>query len=126
MWGKDNMIEVNGSNYAIFVQKTKEIDDKLFQIDEDTKIWSMLSKTYEHEQFKELVAMGTKIIPYIFYKMTQDETSWVHLCLLQELVGNEMIIPEEYWGRFEHIITFWMQWYIKSRYINHDVYYGLV
>lgn len=120
------MIEVNSENYNLFHQKAKEIDDLLETINHDTMDSSNHADTTNHSCFKQLVNMGNKIIPYIFYLMTQHGCEWAHLLLLSELVGNEMQIPEEHYGRFIHIMSDWLQWYIKSPYQMHDVYYGLV
>lgn len=120
------MIETNGENYQIFCQQAKEIDDRLDRIYEDVKYHSSLTPTRKHECFKQLVDMGTKIIPYVFHKMTQHGCHWTHLLLLRELVGDQMKIPAEHQGQFTHIMTDWLIWYLDSSYYNHDVYYGLV
>lgn len=120
------MAEVNTENYNLFCQKADEIDNLLAKIEEDTMASSNHSKTTKHPNFKILTGMGTKIIPYLFYKITQQGCDWVHLLLLRELVGDEMQLPVEHQGRFTHILTDWLVWYINSPYQNHDVYYGLV
>lgn len=120
------MVEVNGDNYNKCKKITDEIDALLEKIKDDTMCSSSHSATTEHENFKKLVAMGDRTIPYLFHLMTQYGCNWTHILLMFELKGNEIHIPEEHYGGYYHIFADWMQWYIKSPYVNHESYYGLL
>src|SRR3954463_13197590 len=98
------MVEFNANSYTIFCQKAKDIEDWIRGIEEDTSFSSALEDTVQHINFAKLIDMGTVIIPYIIYLMTQDGCNWTHLLLLRALVGNEMETPEEHQGRFVHIM----------------------
>jgi len=70
--------------------------------------------------------MGDRILPYLFhYALTENGFSWVILSLFSKLSG-ENPIPKEHYGRFVHIISDWMNWFIKSKYIESDAYHDLI
>ena len=119
------MIEVNGENYQKQKEITDNIDRLLQEIEDETGLYSTMLPTLEHRNFKILVEIGDKIIPYLFYKMFQQGNSWTYFLLLQEITKQNPI-SKEHAGSFYHHIMYWLQWYIDSKYFKHDVYYNLL
>lgn len=117
--------EVSGENYQKQKAITNNINRLLKRIAVDTGIFSTHNHTVEHESFKELVAMGDKIIPYLFHLMTEHGGSWTYFLLLEQITGQNPVKPSEN-GKFIHSMIAWMQWYIDSSYYPSDIYFGLV
>jgi hypothetical protein len=118
--------EVNTENYLKFREVALEINKKLKQIEQDTGFHSSPSPTLEHKDFRSLVEMGEKIIPYIFYRGTQEGWSWTLLLLLSEIVTEKPVLPGELAGKYMHVVHRWLGWYLDSKYSDTDIYYGLV
>ena len=118
-------MEVNPQNFKKYLEIVTEIDDCLFNISKDTGMLS--SNDFDnHPDYQKLISIGDRIIPYLFHYATQEHGfSWVILSLFSKLSG-ENPIPKEHYGRFVHIISDWMNWFITSKYIESDVYHGLI
>lgn len=120
-----NKVEVSVENYQKFKVVAEEINSKLEKVREATKFHSSPRPTYEHEDFKSLVKMGDRIVPYIFYISMQEGWDWTLLMLLGEILP-EVEQPEAIAGRFMHQVHHWLGWYLSSKYSESDVYFGLV
>ena len=79
----------------------------------------------DHPDFKALVEMGDRIIPYLMHKGVNSGFSWTILMLLGILSG-ETPVPEEHGGKFYLQIADWIVWFENSKYGHHDIYFGLV
>lgn len=120
------MVETNAENYQKQKKITDEIDSLLEEIDADTAHCSTMRAMLEHPSYAKLVAMGDKIIPYLFYVATQHGASWVHFSLFSEL-SKANPIPKQDLGRFDRTLMHWLRWYTENpKYQNIDVYFGLV
>lgn len=119
------MVEVNGPNYQTFINEATRIDDLLRWIRDDTSFHSRMNAVLEHEAFGKLVAMGDRIIPYLFYVTIQRGASWTIFLLLHKITG-ENPVPENDAGKFGHTLMHWLRWWIDSKYHDSDVYCGLV
>ena len=119
------MVQVTYENYQKQLKVTREIDAKLNRIWQDTAIHSNLQTTLDHPDFKALVGMGERIVPYLIHKGINSGFSWTIIMLLGQLTG-ENPVPEEHSGRLYSIIADWIIWFENSKYKDHDVYYGLV
>ena len=118
-------VEINSENFKKYLEIITEIDNFLSNIVKDTKHFSF-PKYLEHQDYKKLINMGDRIIPYLFQYATQKHGfSWVIIHLLLELSG-ENPIPKDHEGKFAHIISDWTNWFINSKYIETDVYHGLI
>jgi len=118
-------VEITMENYQKQQKITRLIDAKLNRIWQDTCTSSSHQSTLDHPEFKALVEMGPKIIPYIVHLMTHKGAQWTHFMLLGTLTG-ENPIPDEAAGRFYLHLAYWILWFEKSKYRDHDVYYGLL
>lgn len=117
---------VNQNNYIKCLLITREIDKLFFNVKQDTLFDSSYNNILKHKDFKELVKKGDKIIPYLFKRAMQDYGfSNVTLCLLNEIT-KENIVPPEHQGNFNLIVAGWINWFVKSKYNNSDIYYNLL
>lgn len=120
-------VEVSAENYEKQQVITNYINEKLKKIDEDTCLYSSHGPSLKHPSFLELVAMGDKIVNYLFYLMFKSGSSWTILLLLEKVAQNKPEIPKEHDGKFKHIVVDWMNWYLTSDYYkNNDSYFNLV
>jgi hypothetical protein len=118
-------MEVNSQNFKKYLEIVTEIDNCLYNIKKDTSIFSF-PKYLEHQDYKTLINMGGRIIPYLFHYATQEHGfSWIIMSLLSELSG-ENPVSKEHEGKFAHQISDWMNWFINSKYIESDVYHDLI
>lgn len=117
--------KINSENYQKQKKITDEIDFLISSVHKDTAHSS--SQNYEkHPDFKKLVDMGDKIIPYLFHKAMQSGWNWVIIRLLKE-TSKVSPVPKEHYGNFYWIIKDWIEWYLLSDYYNNsDIYFGLV
>ena len=118
------MVQVSAENFQKQQRITAHIDSLLKGIHQDTGGRSTHIHTVRHPNFKVLVEMGDKIIPYLFYKITQSGGSWVYFLLLQEITKENP--AKENSGKFMHSLRDWLTWYIESKYYPSDIYFGLV
>lgn len=119
------MVQVNTTNYFRQLIITDEIDQLLENIANDTGCFSTHNHIFKHSDFKKLTVMGNKIIPYLFHIITHHGGSWTIFLLLGQIT-NENPVPKDEWSKFSVVMTSWLQWYIDSSYVNHDVYFNLV
>lgn len=120
-------VEVNSENYNKQRAITDIIDAHLLKIENETGLFSNPNYMLRHDSFKELVAMGDKIVNYLFHIMFEHGSSWIILHILRQIVENKPNIPKEHMGKFKHITVDWMTWYLESDYYkNNDIYYNLV
>jgi hypothetical protein len=120
-------VEKSAENYQKQKAITDIINDHIKKIDEDTSGYSSHGHLLKHASFLELVAMGDKIVNYLFYLMFQYGSSWTILLLLEKVAQNKPEIPKEHDGKFKHIVVDWMNWYLTSDYYkNNDSYFNLV
>lgn len=118
-------VEATAENFAKQQLITNEIDKHLRMIHHDTAHMSTHNHTVNHDSFKSLVAMGDKIIPYIFHKMTQYGGSWTYFLLLHEITKEQPVDSKQF-GNFIKSTIAWLQWYVQSKYYPSDIYFGLV
>lgn len=69
--------------------------------------------------------MGDRIVPYLFHCIRQYGVSIIYFHILNK-VTNEQPVKKEHWGKLDHELIDWLQWYVDSRYYHTDVYLGLV
>ena len=120
-----NKVEVNSENFKKYLEIITEVDNCISNIEKDTGGFSS-PRYLKHTDYQKLIGMGDKIIPYLFHYATQKHGfSWVILSLFSELSGENPIL-EEHYGKFDHQISDWMCWFIKSKYVEHDVYHNLI
>lgn len=118
-------MEVNPQNFKKYLEIVTEIDDCLSNIYKDTRIFSF-PKYLEHPDYHKLLNMGDRILPYLFhYALTENGFSWFIMSLFSELSG-ENPVPEEHAGLFSQQISDWLNWFATSKYIESDVYHGLI
>jgi hypothetical protein len=119
-------VEVNQQNYQRCCAITCEIDYCLKKIGKDTGMMSTPQSMLEHPHYKLLKEMGTRIIPYLFHVAMEKGWSWTIIHLLRDIT-DEDVSPKEHWGKFCHMASDWLQWYLKSDYSkDKGVYYGLI
>jgi hypothetical protein len=94
------MMQSSVENFLKQQKITNEIDSLLKGIHRDTAGQSTLIHTLRHPNFNSLVAMGDLIIPYLFYRITEDGAAWVYFLLLEEITGENP--AKENHGRFMH------------------------
>ena len=120
-------VQVNGENFQKQLAITNGINQHLNKIEDDTGCYSFHHHKLKHPSFLELVAMGDKIVNYLFYLMFEYGSSWTILLLLDKVAQNKPEIPKEHAGKFYHQVTDWMTWYLESDYYkNKDIYFNLV
>jgi len=120
-------VETSAENFQKQLSITNLIDNHIKKIDEDTGGYSSHAHTLRHLSFLELVAMGDKIVNYLFYLMFESGSSWIILLLLDKVVKDKPEIPNEHAGKFYHQVNDWMNWYLTSDYYkNNDSYFNLV
>lgn len=117
--------EVSCENYAKCKAITNKIDMLLQGIEKDTAYSSTFNVKFNHESFKELVNMGDKIIPYLFYLGVQRGFSWTIMLLLNSIT-NENPIKKEHVGKYYHSVSDWLIWFTNSKYCNSNVYFDLI
>lgn len=126
---RDKFWYVTSENYQKQQVITNRIDQLLQNIHQDTAMFSTSIHTLEHDDFKKLVEMGDKIIPYLFYLITQYGCSQIILLLLHQITKVNPI-PKEDAGKFMHSIMHWLKWFLESDYYKderkNDIYFGLV
>lgn len=117
--------QITEENHKKYLEIITEIDNCLSKIKKDTGMLSFHDFD-NHADYQKLINMGDKIIPYLFFYATQrNGFSWVILSLFSKLSG-ENPVQKQHYGKFMHIISDWMNWFIKSKYVNNNVYHGLV
>jgi hypothetical protein len=122
-----NKVEISAENFQKQLAITNLIDNHIKKIDEDTGGYSSHAPTLRHISFLELVAMGDRIVNYLFYLMFESGSSWTILLLLDKVVKDKPEIPNEHAGSYRHIVVDWMKWYLTSDYYkNDDLYFNLV
>lgn len=119
------MVEVSAENYQKQLKITDEIWVFLSDIHNDTAAFSTHNHIYNHPKFKTLVEMGDKIIPYLFHVLTQHGGSWIIFCALQQITHENPVSKGDH-GKFVVVMKCWLEWYVNSKYIHHDVYFNLV
>ena len=119
------MVQVTYENYQKQLKITRDIDAKLNRIWQDTAVHSTSQTTLDHPDFKALVEMGERIIPYLMHKGTNSGFSWTIIMLLGQITG-ENPVPEEHAGKFYPQIADWIIWFENSKYKDSDIYFGLV
>jgi hypothetical protein len=112
-------------NYQAYKQIAASINGKLTRIWETSTFKSSSAACREHFEYKQLLKMGPKIIPYIIHQMVEDGASWTDLCLLSDLSG-ENPIPTEHAGKFYCQVADWILWFESSKYNKKYVYFGLL
>ena len=118
---------VGASEFRKYQLIAAHIDKLLATAIDETGGSSVIHHKMKNKSFLELVAMGDIIVDYVFKKMFEEGTDWIHLLLLREIVKDGPEIPKEHLGNFDYLIVDWMQWYVKSAYfLNNDIYYNLI
>jgi hypothetical protein len=118
-------VEISGENYEKQQVISSEIRRLLLEIQDDTGMFSTHNHIYEHENFPKLVAMGDRIIPYLFHIVMHYGGSWLIFILLKEIT-KENPVKKGDWCRYPKVMIAWIQWWVDSKYYHTDVYYGLV
>lgn len=120
-------VQPSAENFAKQLEITNMIDNHLRIIEDETGLYSFHHPKLKHPSFLELVAMGDKIVNYLFYLMFEYGSSWTILLLLDKIAQNKPEIPKEHTGKFYHQVTDWMTWYLASDYYkSNDIYFNLV
>src|SRR5580698_2249684 len=110
-------------NYQKYKEIAHAIDCKFVRVWEATGIRSDKHNALaENQDYRDLVAMGSRIVPYIIHHMLNSQASWEHLELLHEITGVK------YWsdshaGMFYHQIADCLNWYLASDYYQKDDVY---
>lgn len=121
------MEKVNSENFEKQLVITNKINILLNKIEDETGGYSFHKPKLKNSNFLELAEMGDVIVNYLFYITFEYGCSWTILLLLDKIVKDKPIIPNEHSGRFYHQVVDWTTWYLISDYYkNNDVYYNLV
>lgn len=118
-------VEVNSENFKKYLEIISEINNYISNIEKESGGFST-PRYINHTDYQKLLSMGDKIIPYLFHYAIQEHGfSWMLLSIITELSGETPVLKEHY-GRFNHQVSDWMNWFIKSKYIEYDVYHNLI
>jgi len=120
-------VEVNGENFQKQIAIASVIHKHFNDVEQATGGLSTRHHMIKHPSFQALIAMGDKIVNYVFHLMFESGSCWRYLELIPRIIKNPPKVPVEIAGDFYRQTIFWMSWYVESEYYkNNDVYFNLV
>jgi hypothetical protein len=79
---------------------------------EETKYFSSVQEITENKNFKEIVNLGKKVIPFIIEQL-KIEQSFLTVALKQ--IINEDPVKENHYGIPQAITNDWIEWYETTK-----------
>jgi hypothetical protein len=88
-----------------------EIDARLEELHQkwraETSFQSNIKRILENENYKQIVALGPPVVPFIIERI-RSKTSFLVFALF-EIMPDKVVVPENYRGRFEKICNLWVK-----------------
>ena len=74
----------------------------------DTRLFSMTRKTVEHPSYRQIVAMGKKVIPFILADLEKTNGHW--FAALREITGENPVPSQAGGTKIMIMVAAWIAW----------------
>jgi uncharacterized membrane protein len=104
---EDTMID---SLEKIYKKNREKFDKLKEQFNKETSMYSFSSMWGKNSTYREIVSMGTAVVPLMVEDMRQERGKWAWFGAIGEITGAKIDIPEESWGKFGDITDIYLRW----------------